>query len=164
MSSDKKNIRLLSKKELQDFIVENQFPKFRAQQIYEWLWKKSVFTFAEMRNLPKELLILLDQQFCIQHAHISESQKSSDLTIKSAFRLYDKNTIEGVLIPTKSRMTACISSQVRCSLSCKFCATGKLDRLRNLNADEIYDQVAAINKESLLYYNHKLSNIVFMAM
>ena len=91
-------------------------------------------------------------------------KKSEDRTIKSAFGLYDNNNVEGVLIPTKSRMTACISSQVGCSLTCKFCATGKLDRLRNLNADEIYDQVFMLNQQALNNYNQRLSNIVYMGM
>ena len=139
-------------------------PTFRAKQVYEWLWKKSVSSFEEMRNVSKETIQLLDEHFVILHAKITESQKSADRTIKSAFGLYDNNNVEGVLIPTKSRMTACISSQVGCSLTCKFCATGKLDRLRNLNADEIYDQVFMLNEQALSNYNQKLSNIVYMGM
>ena len=139
-------------------------PTFRAKQVYEWLWKKSVSSFEEMRNVSKETIQLLNEHFVILHAKITESQKSADRTIKSAFTLYDNNNIEGVLIPTKSRMTACISSQVGCSLTCKFCATGKLDRLRNLNAGEIYDQVFMLNEQALSNYNQKLSNIVYMGM
>ena len=139
-------------------------PTFRAKQVYEWIWKKSVSSFNEMRNISKETIQLLDEHFVILHAKITESQKSTDRTIKSAFRLYDNNNVEGVLIPSKSRMTACISSQVGCSLTCKFCATGKLDRLRNLNADEIYDQVFMLNEQALSNYNQKLSNIVYMGM
>ena len=164
MSLDKKNIRTLTLDELKDFFNENDMPTFRAKQVYEWLWKKSVSSFAEMRNVSKETIQLLDEHFVILHAKITESQKSADRTIKSAFGLYDNNNVEGVLIPTKSRMTACISSQVGCSLTCKFCATGKLDRLRNLNADEIYDQVFMLNEQALSNYNQKLSNIVYMGM
>ena len=164
MSFDKKNIRTLTLAELKDFFKEKDMPTFRAKQVYEWLWKKSVFSFEEMRNVSKETIQLLNEHFVILHAKITESQKSADRTIKSAFRLYDNNNVEGVLIPTKSRMTACISSQVGCSLTCKFCATGKLDRLRNLNADEIYDQVFMLNEQALSYYNQKLSNIVYMGM
>ena len=119
---------------------------------------------SEMRNISKEIIELLDEAFVIQHLQISESQKSTDRTIKSAFKLFDGNNVEGVLIPTKSRMTACISSQVGCSLSCKFCATGKLDRLRNLNADEMYDQVFMLNDVAQKNYQQKLSNIVYMGM
>ena len=164
MSFDKKNIRTLTLDELKDFFKEKDMPTFRAKQVYEWLWKKSVFSFEEMRNVSKETIQLLNEHFVILHAKITESQRSADRTIKSAFRLYDNNNVEGVLIPTKSRMTACISSQVGCSLTCKFCATGKLDRLRNLNADEIYDQVFMLNEQALSYYNQKLSNIVYMGM
>jgi 23S rRNA (adenine2503-C2)-methyltransferase len=117
-----------------------------------------------MRNVSKEIIELLDEAFVIQHLQITESQKSADRTIKSAFKLFDDNNVEGVLIPTKSRMTACISSQVGCSLSCKFCATGKLDRLRNLNADEMYDQVFMLNELAQKNYQQKLSNIVYMGM
>ena len=164
MSFDKKNIRTLTLDELKDFFKEKDMPTFRAKQVYEWLWKKSVFSFEEMRNVSKETIQLLNEHFVILHAKITESQRSADRTIKSAFRLYDNNNVEGVLIPTKSRMTACISSQVGCSLTCKFCATGKLDRLRNLNADEIYDQVFILNQQALANYNQKLSNIVYMGM
>ena len=164
MSLDKKNIRILTLDELKGFFKENDMPTFRAKQVYEWLWKKSVSSFEEMRNISKETIQLLDEHFVILHAKITESQKSADRTIKSAFGLYDNNNVEGVLIPTKSRMTACISSQVGCSLTCKFCATGKLDRLRNLNADEIYDQVFMLNDQALSNYNQKLSNIVYMGM
>ena len=164
MSLDKKNIRTLNLDELKGFFKENNMPTFRAKQVYEWLWKKSVSSFDEMRNVSKETIQLLNEYFVIPHAKITESQKSADRTIKSAFGLYDNNNVEGVLIPTKSRMTACISSQVGCSLTCKFCANGKLDRLRNLNADEIYDQVFMLNEQALSNYNQKLSNIVYMGM
>ena len=164
MSLDKKNIRTLTLDELKDFFKMNDMPAFRAKQVYEWLWKKSVSSFDEMRNISKETIQLLNEHFVILHAKITESQKSADRTIKSAFGLYDNNNVEGVLIPTKKRMTACISSQIGCSLTCKFCATGKLDRLRNLNADEIYDQVFMLNEQALSNYNQKLSNIVYMGM
>ena len=164
MSLNKKNIRTLTLDELKDFFKMNDMPAFRAKQVYEWLWKKSVSSFEEMRNVSKETIQLLDEHFVILHAKITESQKSADRSIKSAFGLYDNSNVEGVLIPTKSRMTACISCQVGCSLTCKFCATGKLDRLRNLNADEIYDQVFMLNEQALSNYNQKLSNIVYMGM
>ncbi len=164
MSTDKKNIRSLNLQEIKDFCVAQGMPSFRGKQIYEWLWKKSVKSFEEMSNLSQENRSLLSTHFVINHALISEEQKSEDKTIKSAFELYDKNNVEGVLIPTKTRMTACISSQVGCSLTCKFCATGKLDRLRNLNADEIYDQVFMLNEQAQNNYQKRLSNIVYMGM
>ena len=164
MLNSKKNIRSLSMDELKEFFVDQGDKAFRGKQVYEWLWKKSARTFEEMTNLATPTRTLLDEHFCINHVEISDEQKSNDRTIKSAFRLADNKTVEGVLIPTKTRMTACISSQVGCSLSCKFCATGKLDRLRNLNADEIYDQVFLLNEQSIRNYNQKLSNIVYMGM
>lgn len=164
MVNSKKNIRSLSLDELKEFFVDKGDKSFRGKQVYEWLWKKSARTFEEMTNLATPTRTLLDEYFCINHVEISDEQKSNDLTIKTAFQLADYKSVEGVLIPTKTRMTACISSQVGCSLSCKFCATGKLDRLRNLNADEIYDQVFLLNEQSKSNYNQKLSNIVYMGM
>ena len=164
MLNSKKNIRSLSLDELKEFFVDQGDKAFRGKQVYEWLWKKSARTFEEMTSLATPTRILLDENFYINHVEISDEQKSKDHTIKSAFRLADNKTVEGVLIPTKTRMTACISSQVGCSLSCKFCATGKLDRLRNLDADEIYDQVFLLNEQSIRNYNQKLSNIVYMGM
>jgi 23S rRNA (adenine2503-C2)-methyltransferase len=117
-----------------------------------------------MANLPQRNITLLNNSFTINHAIISQAQKSNDKTIKSAFKLFDNNNVEGVLIPTKNRMTACISSQVGCSLTCKFCATGKLDRIRNLDADEIYDQVFMLNQQAQENYQKNLSNIVYMGM
>lgn len=164
MVTSKKNIRSLSLEELKEFFVAKGDKSFRGKQVYEWLWKKSARTFEEMTNLTTSTRCLLDEHFCINHVEIGDEQKSNDRTIKSAFQLADNKTVEGVLIPTKSRMTACISSQVGCSLSCKFCATGKLDRLRNLDADEIYDQVFLLNEQAKSNYNQKLSNIVYMGM
>ncbi len=137
---------------------------FRAKQIYEWLWQKSCTDFDEMSNLSKALRDTLKANFAINAVTVKESQVSSDRTIKSSFWLYDNNVIEGVLIPTTDRMTACVSSQVGCSLTCKFCATGYMDRKRNLNADEIYDQVVLISKQAEEKYGQPLTNIVYMGM
>lgn len=137
---------------------------FRAKQIYEWLWQKSATDFDAMTNLSKELREKLKEHFVIHPVSVYKVQKSSDGTIKSAFQLYDKHIIEGVLIPTEDRATACVSSQVGCSLTCTFCATGYLKRERNLNADEIYDQVVLINRQAQESIGKNLSNIVFMGM
>jgi 23S rRNA (adenine2503-C2)-methyltransferase len=137
---------------------------FRAKQIYEWLWMKSAASFEEMTNLSKNLREWLDQNYCINRITIADKQLSSDRTIKVAFRLHDGNEVEGVLIPTENRMTACVSSQVGCSLSCKFCATGYLKRMRNLEAAEIYDQVVMIKELAETHYDMPLSNIVYMGM
>jgi 23S rRNA (adenine2503-C2)-methyltransferase len=95
---------------------------------------------------------------------VDTTQHSNDGTIKSRFRLHDGHLVEGVLIPTDTRQTACVSSQVGCSLSCKFCATGYMDRKRNLDYDEIYDEVALLNQQAMEAYGKKLSNIVYMGM
>lgn len=137
---------------------------YRAQQVYDWLWQKSANSFDEMTNLSKELRDRLSGVLAIRPVVIATSQVSSDRTIKNAFRLHDGHIVEGVLIPTDERMTACVSSQVGCSLTCKFCATGRLDRIRNLDAGEIYDQVAMIRKQAADNYSIPLSNIVYMGM
>lgn len=164
MSETKKDIRALSLEELIKELAAVNEKSFRAKQIYEWLWKKSARSFDEMTNLSLALRNQLKEHFTINAIAVDTTQTSSDKTIKSGFRLHDNHLIEGVLIPTETRMTACVSSQVGCSLTCKFCATGKLDRIRNLHADEIYDQVAIIRKQSEDNYNISLSNIVYMGM
>ncbi|MEQ9403299.1 MAG: 23S rRNA (adenine(2503)-C(2))-methyltransferase RlmN [Cyclobacteriaceae bacterium] len=138
--------------------------KFRAKQVWEWLWVKSATSFEEMSNLSKATREKLQETFVINAIKIDNSQVSNDGTIKSAFRLHDSHLIEGVLIPADERMTACVSSQVGCSLSCKFCATGYMKRERNLDAGEIYDQVVAIRDQAEENYQLPLSNIVFMGM
>lgn len=163
-TTDKRDIRSLSKEEIMQFFVENGDKAFRAQQVYEWLWGKSAQSFDEMTNISLNVRHLLSRHFTINALKVKHLQISSDKTIKNAFSLYDGNIIEGVLIPTPKRMTACVSSQVGCSLTCKFCATGRLKRIRNLNADEIYDQVVIIRKQALEYYNTALTNIVYMGM
>lgn len=160
----KKDIRAFSVDELKSYFESLGEKGFRAKQVSEWLWKKSARSFSEMTNLSKDTRQLLEANFVINALTLDTVQVSSDRTIKSAFRLHDNNIVEGVLIPTSERMTACISSQVGCSLTCAFCATGKLARLRNLTHDEMYDQVAIIRKQALDNYKLPLSNIVFMGM
>ncbi len=160
----KKDIRSLSKEEIRNFFVSNGLKPFRGNQVHEWLWQKGAHSFNDMTNLSKETRMLLDQHFVINHIKDATTQRSADGTIKNAVKLFDNLIVESVLIPTQTRTTACVSSQVGCSLDCNFCATAKLKRMRNLNADEIYDQVLAIDKESKLTYNKPLSNIVFMGM
>ncbi|PCI07074.1 MAG: 23S rRNA (adenine(2503)-C(2))-methyltransferase RlmN [Flavobacteriaceae bacterium] len=160
----KKDIRALTKEQLRDFFVENGDKAFRGNQVYEWLWHKVAHSFDDMTNISKETRQMLEENFVINHIKVDEMQRSKDGTIKNAIRLHDGLLVESVLIPTENRTTACVSSQVGCSLDCAFCATARLKKMRNLNPDEIYDQVAAINQESLLYHNRKLTNIVFMGM
>jgi len=158
------DIRSLSEDELCEFFVKKGFDSYRGKQVYEWIWKKSSYTFDNMTNISKDFRLMLDENFVINHIEVDKIQKSSDGTIKNAVKLFDDYTVESVLIPTDDRTTACVSSQVGCSLDCKFCATSKLKRMRNLNPDEIYDQVVTINNQSLQYFNRPLSNIVFMGM
>jgi 23S rRNA (adenine2503-C2)-methyltransferase len=163
-SSDLKNIRELSQEEIKTFLIENSEKPFRAKQIWEWLWQKNSHAFSEMTSLSQELRNKLQAYFFIDNIVLDDQQISSDKTIKCAFRVGETQVVEGVLIPTNSRMTACISSQVGCSLACTFCATGRLKLLRNLTAGEIVDQVVYLNKQAEERYGQHLSNIVYMGM
>ena len=160
----KKDIRALTKEQLREFFVKNGDRAFRGNQVYEWLWSKSLHSFEDMTNLSKEIREMLDTNFVINHIEVDSMQKSNDGTIKNGIKLHDGLVVESVLIPTDKRTTACVSSQVGCSLNCKFCATARLKRMRNLNPDEIYDQVVTIDQQSRLYHQRKLTNIVFMGM
>lgn len=160
----KQNIRHLSLEELQEYFEKSGDKKFRAKQVYEWLWQKHAHGFDAMTNLSKELRHKLSENFDLPALGMDASQYSADGTVKSRFRTFDGHLVEGVLIPTESRQTACVSSQIGCSLSCKFCATGYMERKRNLNYDEIYDEVVFLNQQAENIYQKKLSNIVFMGM
>ena len=162
--NSKQDIRALNKEQLRDFFVSQKDKAFRGNQVYEWLWSKGAHDFEAMTNLSKETRKMLNDNFVINHIEVDDMQQSSDGTVKNAIKLHDNLIVESVLIPTDNRTTACVSSQVGCSLNCTFCATARLKKMRNLNPDEIYDQVVAIDKQSKLYQNHKLSNIVFMGM
>jgi 23S rRNA (adenine2503-C2)-methyltransferase len=158
------DIRSIDLPTLQGHFTRMGEKSFRANQVYEWLWKKSCFSFNDMSNISKELRAKLEENFVINNVKINSSQFSADKTIKNSFILHDTHLIEGVLIPTPGRMTACVSSQVGCSLTCKFCATGYMERKRNLNPDEIYDQVVLISQQAMENYGQPLSNIVYMGM
>ena len=164
MENTKKDIRALSKEDLIQFFESQGLPAFRGKQVYQWLWQKGVHDFDSMTNLNLEQRALLKAHFNINHIKIDIEQKSKDGTVKNAVKLHDQLVVESVLIPTSSRSTACVSSQVGCSLDCTFCATASMKRMRNLNPDEIYDQVVTINQQSMAYYQRPLSNIVFMGM
>ena len=164
MKNVKKDIRALTKQQLQEFFVSQGDKSFRGSQVYEWLWSKSAHSFEAMTNVSKQTRQMLADNFVINHIRVDQMQRSSDGTIKNVVKLHDNLTVESVLIPTPKRTTACVSSQVGCSLDCKFCATATLKRMRNLNPDEIYDQVVAIDNESRLYFDKPLTNIVFMGM
>ena len=163
MSSDK-NIRHLSPAELEQYMEACGEKKFRAGQVYEWLWQKQAHSFDAMTNLSKDLRTRLATDFSLPALTVQAVQHSEDGTVKSRFETYDHHFVEGVLIPAESRLTACVSSQIGCSLNCRFCATGYMERKRNLLYDEIYDEVVLINQQAEKTYQKKLSNIVFMGM
>ena len=158
------NLRHLSPEELEGVVLALGEKRFRTAQILDWIWKKNVDSIDDMLNLSKSFREALSEKYTINKVKVDHEQFSTDGTIKSRFQLHDGHFIEGVLIPTEKRMTACVSSQVGCSLSCKFCATGFIDRKRNIDFDEIYDQVAIINKQAIRHFNKPLTNIVFMGM
>jgi 23S rRNA (adenine2503-C2)-methyltransferase len=159
-----KNIRQLSLQELEQFFESIGEKKFRTKQVWEWLWQKHAHSFAEMTNLSKELRQKLGESFSLPALTVDATQYSADGTVKSRFKTHEGHLCEGVLIPTEERYTACVSSQIGCSLSCKFCATGYIDRKRNLDFDEIYDEAVLINQQSERIHGKKLTNIVFMGM
>lgn len=158
------NIRHLSYADLEAFFLSIGKKKFRAKQVWEWVWQKGAQSFADMTNLSKELRQKLGEAFMLPSLAISNTQYSADGTVKSGFKTHEGHLCEGVLIPTENRNTACVSSQIGCSLSCRFCATGYIERKRNLDFDEIYDEVVLLNRQSERIYGKKLSNIVFMGM
>ncbi len=159
-----KNLRQASLEDIKDLLERHGEPSYRASQIWDWLWKKNVDHIDDMSNIPIALREKIKTEYAIPNLETAEHQFSHDGTIKTKIILHDQKVVEGVLIPAPGRMTACISSQVGCSLDCAFCATGRMDRVRNLNYDEIVDQVVKLNELSLKYHDQKLTNIVFMGM
>ncbi|MBC7553207.1 MAG: 23S rRNA (adenine(2503)-C(2))-methyltransferase RlmN [Taibaiella sp.] len=159
-----KNLRESTLGELELMLTEWKEPKYRAKQIYEWIWQKSAAAIDDMSNIPKELREKLNAAYTIPKVKTHHSQYSSDGTIKNRLQLHDKHFVESVLIPGDKRLTACVSSQVGCSLSCKFCATGYMERKRNLDFDEIVDEVTLLNEQAIKHHGKPLSNIVFMGM
>ena len=162
--AENRNIRELSLAELKEYFESIGDKKFRAIQAYEWIWKKNARHFDEMSNLSLDLRKKLAENFLLNAITVDTTQQSNDGTLKSRFKTHDGHLLEGVIIPTEKRNTACVSSQIGCSLSCKFCATGLMDRKRNLDFDEIYDQVAILNEQSLKLNGTPLTNIVYMGM
>lgn len=159
-----KNIRQLSLAELEAFFTEAGEKKFRTKQVWEWLWQKGARSFADMTNLGKDLRQKLGENFSLPALSVDATQHSADGTVKTRFKTHDGHLCEGVLIPTETRYTACVSSQIGCSLSCRFCATGYMERKRNLDFDEIYDEAVLLNQHCERTWGKKLTNIVFMGM
>lgn len=160
------DIREVSLPDLTTLLTSWGQPSFRAKQIYEWLWQHNAQSFEEMSNLPMLLRDKLNEYFILRNLTLDKQQISEDGTIKARFKLHDGFKIESVLIPVieENRFTACVSSQVGCSLTCSFCATGKMKRERNLTAGEIIGQVNIINHLCLEHFNKRLTNIVYMGM
>ena len=162
--TEKQDIRLLAIEDLMLFFKKNNIASFRAKQVHEWLWKKRAVNFDEMTSLSVSVRHLLQEYFTINNVEIHKAEQSSDKTIKYSLKLHDNKLVEGVIIPSRKRLTACISSQAGCSLACTFCATGTLKLERNLNFTEIYDQVYILNEQAKLKFGKPLSNIVYMGM
>ncbi len=161
---EKKNIRELSAEDLNEWLQEKGEKPFRNRQLHEWLWQKGARSFEAMSNLSKTLRESLEQSFSLPSISVDTVQRSNDGTMKLRFKTFDNHFVEGVLIPADDRMTACVSSQVGCSLTCAFCATGRMGRTRNLGFDEIFDQVVLLNEESEKMAGRRLTNIVYMGM
>lgn len=162
----KTDIRSQSLAELQKSFAEMGQPAYRARQVFDWMWKLGAKSFDDMTNVPASLRLDLSERFTFQSIALDVRQNSSDGTIKCRYRLHDGNKIETVMIPVPEdkRATACVSVQVGCSLTCSFCATGKMGRIRNLTAAEIYDQAFDTNKVSQEVLGYPLTNIVYMGM
>ena len=161
ISSD---IRSLDIEKLERILLKQNFEKYRATQIFDWLSKGDTRSFDQMKNLPKDLILFLNSRFIINNVIIKLVTKSDDGTVKFLLSLCDDNIIEAVLIPSENRITACVSCQVGCSLDCDFCATAKIKRMRNLDFYEIFDQSMILNFESVKLFGRSISNIVFMGM
>jgi len=162
---EKINIRSLSEEELQYWVGKNNLPRYRFIQINEWLWKIGARSFSEMSNLPLTLREKLENEFFIDNITIFKILESKDRTIKVIMMLYDKKSyIEGVLIPQKGRITACLSVQLGCPVRCNFCMSGKMHFIRNLTTGEIFQQALELNFLSEKKFNSKITNIVFMGM
>ena len=162
MSASLPNIRHQSQQDLETYFESIGEKKFRIKQVQEWIWQKHAHSFEDMSNLSKELRTKMAADFSLPALRVDATQYSNDGTVKSRFKTFDNHLVEGVLIPTDDRKTACVSSQIGCSLSCKFCATGYMERKRNLTYDEIVDQVVLINQQSEQVFEKKLTNIVWV--
>ncbi|MCX8111025.1 MAG: 23S rRNA (adenine(2503)-C(2))-methyltransferase RlmN [Syntrophorhabdaceae bacterium] len=157
----------LTLKELEDVIAGTGKEKYRARQLYRWVYNKGIYDFSMMDNIPKSLRVLFSDMFDMETINLFESIASVDGSIKLSFHTKDGNIIESVLIPEKQRLTLCVSSQIGCRMACSFCVTGKIGFIRNLETHEIVEQIIGAKK----FLNgspespwEKITNIVFMGM
>lgn len=158
------DIRNIKYDQLVLFLQENGEKPFRAKQIWTWLWKRGAGAFDEMTDLSVTLRTKLQEAFTFHRAEIAEEVQSMDKTTKFLFRFHDGKMVEGVLIPSRERVTACLSTQVGCPLHCAFCATGTMGFIRNLHYSEVIDEYVLLNARSQEIYNQHITNIVFMGM
>lgn len=165
-TTEKRDIRSLSLPEMEAALAAWGEPHFRVRQLYEWLWAKGVTDFDAMSNLSKDLRTRLKTQFTLHTLFEEKVQHSADGTIKTRWLTHDGHRIESVLIPVPEdeRYTVCVSTQVGCSLTCAFCATGRMGRKRNLEAAEIFDQVTGVNRQCLESFGCPVTNVVYMGM
>ncbi len=166
MTSALRDIRTLLLPDLEALLLSWGEPRFRARQLYEWLWAKGVTDWDAMTNVPKPLRQRLRETFTFHTLRPEVLQRSADGTLKTRWLTHDAHRIESVLIPVPEdqRYTVCVSTQVGCSLTCSFCATGRMGRKRNLTAYEIYDQVVQVGRQCTETYGHSLTNVVYMGM
>ena len=164
--TEKPDIRSIKFPDLEALFASWGEPRFRAKQVYEWLWVRGVLDWESMTNVSKALRAKLAEHFSFNALMEDKTQHSADGTIKSRWLTHDGHRIESVLIPVPDdeRFTVCVSTQVGCSLTCAFCATGRMGRKRNLSAAEIYDQVVGVNKQSIESFGKPLTNVVYMGM
>lgn len=163
-SLTKADIRLSERNHIEEWFVNHSEKKFRFKQLEEWLWKKSCRSFYDISSFPKDLRDKLYENFSFLTIKPDVLSESKDGTAKVLFTLHDNEQVEGVLIPSGKRNTACISTQAGCKLGCKFCATGKMGFKRDLLFVEILDQISILNEYAIKNTGNSLSNIVFMGM
>ncbi|HOK79770.1 MAG TPA: 23S rRNA (adenine(2503)-C(2))-methyltransferase RlmN [bacterium] len=156
----KENIRNFDISQIEQIVLSMGEPRYRAIQVFRWLYQKGAETFTEMSDVPEKLRYNLGQKYTAKFLEPVQTLISKDGTKKFIFKLYDNNFIESVMIPEKDRNTVCISTQVGCKYNCVFCASGKLGFVRNLEVAEILGQLLYIRFKE----NIKISNAVFMGM
>jgi 23S rRNA (adenine2503-C2)-methyltransferase len=152
-------------RELEEVFLSLNEKRFRALQVYRWLFQRGAKVFQEMTDLSKNLRSKLADNFSITHLGIKElAESKADGSIKILFELFDKNCIEAVILKDGERLTGCISSQVGCKMGCTFCNTAKIGFVRNLSCGEIIRQIIELNEISIKKFGKKITNIVFMGM
>lgn len=158
------NLYDLNIEELTDLVVELGEKKFRAKQLWNWMYDNRVDNFEAMTSLPKPFIATLQEKAVLGKLELATEQKSKDGTQKRLYRLHDGQLIESVLMPyADDRRTACISSQAGCAMGCVFCATGQMGFARNLTEGEIFEQAMRFARE-LEADGERLSNVVLMGM